>query len=187
MSHLSVSCSQSTRASASASVLPMNVQGMISFKTDWLELLAVQGTLKSLLQHHSSKASILQCSAFFMVQYRIRSLKKIKTAYQKKKKRKRNGSWRSPRLWQDGSSPKCKAGLHHGELSTYLGTWECTHSGCNASPIKDLDKPLVDFRGEGQAWHWFGPVMDGKGRVLGWGDVSSEVGEGGQVAASLGG
>ena len=42
--------------------------GLISFRMDWLELLAVQGTLKSLLQHHSSKASILQCSAFFIVQ-----------------------------------------------------------------------------------------------------------------------
>ena len=42
--------------------------GLISFKMDWLDLLAVQGTLKSLLQHHSSKASLLQCSAFFMVQ-----------------------------------------------------------------------------------------------------------------------
>ena len=42
--------------------------GLISFRVDWLNLLAVQGTLKSLLQHHSSKPSILQCSAFFMVQ-----------------------------------------------------------------------------------------------------------------------
>ena len=42
--------------------------GLISFRMDWLGLLAVQGTLKSLLQHHSSKASILQCSAFFTVQ-----------------------------------------------------------------------------------------------------------------------
>ena len=42
--------------------------GLISFRMDWLDLLAVQGTLKSLLQHHSSKASILQRSAFFMVQ-----------------------------------------------------------------------------------------------------------------------
>ena len=42
--------------------------GLISFRMDWLDLLAVQGTLKSLLQHHSSKASILWCSAFFMVQ-----------------------------------------------------------------------------------------------------------------------
>ena len=42
--------------------------GLISFRTDWLDLLVVQGTLKSLLQHHSSKASILQCSAFFTVQ-----------------------------------------------------------------------------------------------------------------------
>ena len=43
-------------------------QGLISFRMDWLDLLAVQRTLKSLLQHHSSKASILQCSAFFTVQ-----------------------------------------------------------------------------------------------------------------------
>ena len=42
--------------------------GLISFRIDWLDLLAVQGTLKSLLQYHSSKASVLQCSAFFMVQ-----------------------------------------------------------------------------------------------------------------------
>ena len=42
--------------------------GLISFRMDWLDLIAVQGTLKSLLQHHSSKASILQCSAFFIVQ-----------------------------------------------------------------------------------------------------------------------
>ena len=42
--------------------------GLISLRTDWLDLLAVQGTLKSLLQHHSSKASILWCSAFFIVQ-----------------------------------------------------------------------------------------------------------------------
>ena len=42
--------------------------GLISFRMDWLDLLAVQGTVKSLLQHHSSKASIFQCSAFFMAQ-----------------------------------------------------------------------------------------------------------------------
>ena len=42
--------------------------GLISLRMDWLDLLAVQGTLKSLLQHHSSKASIFQCSAFFIVQ-----------------------------------------------------------------------------------------------------------------------
>ena len=46
---------------------PKEHPGLISFRMDWLDLLAVQGTLKSLLQHHSSKASILQCSAFFTV------------------------------------------------------------------------------------------------------------------------
>ena len=48
--------------------LSSEYSGLISFRMDWLDLLAVQGTLKSLLQHHSSKASILQCSAFLMVQ-----------------------------------------------------------------------------------------------------------------------
>ena len=51
------------------SIIPSKVtSGLISIRMDWLDLLAVQGTLKSLLQHHSSKASILQCSAFFTVQ-----------------------------------------------------------------------------------------------------------------------
>ena len=55
--------------SFSFSISPSNeYSGPISFRMDWLDLLAVQGTLKSLLQHHSSKASILWCSAFFMVQ-----------------------------------------------------------------------------------------------------------------------
>ena len=55
--------------SFSFSISPSNeYSGLISFRIDWLDLLAVQGTLKSLLQHHSSKPSILQCSAFFMVQ-----------------------------------------------------------------------------------------------------------------------
>ena len=53
----------------SFSIIPSNEHsGLISFRMDWLDLLAVQGTLKSLLQHHSSKASILRCSAFFTVQ-----------------------------------------------------------------------------------------------------------------------
>ena len=55
--------------SFSFSISPSNeYSGLISFGMDWLDLLAVQGTLKSLLQHHSLKASILQCSTFFMVQ-----------------------------------------------------------------------------------------------------------------------
>ena len=53
----------------SFSIIPSKeIPGLISFRMDWLDLLAVQGTLKSLLQHHSSKVSILQHSAFFMVQ-----------------------------------------------------------------------------------------------------------------------
>ena len=55
--------------SVSFSISPSNeYSGLVSFRMDWLDLLAVQGTLKSLLQHHSSKASVLWCSAFFMVQ-----------------------------------------------------------------------------------------------------------------------
>ena len=55
--------------SFSFNISPSNEHsGLISFRMNWLDLLAVQGTLKSLLQHHSSKTSVLQCSAFFMVQ-----------------------------------------------------------------------------------------------------------------------
>ena len=55
--------------SFSFNISPSNEHpGLISFRMDWLDLLAVQGTLKSLLQHHSSKASVLQCSAFFLLQ-----------------------------------------------------------------------------------------------------------------------
>ena len=55
--------------SFSFSISPSNeYSGLISFRMDWLDLLAVQGTLQNLLQHHSSKASVLWCSAFFMVQ-----------------------------------------------------------------------------------------------------------------------
>ena len=72
MSWLFTSDGQSTRASASASISPMNIQRMniqeYFFRIDWFGLLEVQVSLKSLLQHHSSKASILQCSALFMAQ-----------------------------------------------------------------------------------------------------------------------
>ena len=62
-------CIRCQTIGASASVLPMNTP-LISLKTDWFDLLAVQGTLKNLRQHNSSKASILWCSAFSMVQLR---------------------------------------------------------------------------------------------------------------------
>ena len=67
MNQLFASDGLSIRASASTSVLLMNIQ-VISSRIDWFDHLAVQGTLKSLLQHHNSKAPILQCSTFFMVQ-----------------------------------------------------------------------------------------------------------------------
>ena len=68
ISQLFILGGQSSGTSALASVLPMNIQGLIPSRIDWLDLLAVQGTLKNLLQHRNSKASILWCSAFFMVQ-----------------------------------------------------------------------------------------------------------------------
>ena len=68
MSQLFTPGGQSIGVTASTSVLSMNTQDYISFRMDWFDLLAVQGTLKSLLQHHSSKASVLRCSAFFTVQ-----------------------------------------------------------------------------------------------------------------------
>ena len=67
MSQLFTSGGQSIGASASASVLPVNIR-LISFRIDWFDLLAVQGTLKSLVQYYSLKALILQLSAFFVVQ-----------------------------------------------------------------------------------------------------------------------
>ena len=66
MSQLFASGGQSIGAPASTSILLH--PGLISFRMDWLDLLAAQGTPKSLLQYHSSKASVLQCSTFFIVQ-----------------------------------------------------------------------------------------------------------------------
>ena len=68
VSQLFSSGGQSIGVSASKSVLPMNVQDWLPFRIDWFDLLAVQGTLKSLLQHHTSKPSILRHWAFFIVQ-----------------------------------------------------------------------------------------------------------------------
>ena len=74
--------------SFSFNINPSNkYSGLISFRMDWLDLLAVQGTLKSLIQHHSSKASILWCSAFFMAQLSHPYMTTGKTiAYQKSRK-----------------------------------------------------------------------------------------------------
>ena len=64
-----ISSHQVAKVLEAFSISPSNkYSGLISFRMDWLDLLAVQGTLQSLLQHHSSKTSSLQCSAFFMVQ-----------------------------------------------------------------------------------------------------------------------
>ena len=79
---------QSIGVSASASVLPKNTQDWLtSFRMDWLDLLAVQGTLESLLQHHSSKASILWCSAFLTVQLSLYIVTSKSTVWKGDKKR----------------------------------------------------------------------------------------------------
>ena len=68
-SALHIRCPKYWSFSFSISISPSNeYSGLISFRMDWLDLLAVQGTLKSLFQHHSSKVSILWCSGFFIVQ-----------------------------------------------------------------------------------------------------------------------
>ena len=79
MSQFFTSGGQSTGASASASVLPNEHSGLIPFTINWFDVLMVQRTLKSLLQHHSSKASILQHSAFFIVQLSHQDLTTGKT------------------------------------------------------------------------------------------------------------
>ena len=68
MSQFFSSGGQSIGVSALVSVLPVNIQDLFPFRIDWFDFLAVQGNLKSLLQHHTSKASFLRCSAFFIVQ-----------------------------------------------------------------------------------------------------------------------
>ena len=68
MSQFLASDGQSIRVFSFSISLSNKYSGLISFRIDWPDLLAVQGTLKSLLQHHSSKASILRCSAFSIVQ-----------------------------------------------------------------------------------------------------------------------
>ena len=68
MSQFFTSGGQSIEVSVSALVFPMNISGLISYRMDWLDLLAVQGTLKSLLQHDSSITSVLHRSVFFIVQ-----------------------------------------------------------------------------------------------------------------------
>ena len=70
MSHFFALGGQSIGVSASINISPSNEhRGLVSFRMDWLDLLAIQGNLKSLLQHHILKASVLWCSDFFMVQH----------------------------------------------------------------------------------------------------------------------
>ena len=89
----------------SFSISPSNeYSGLTSFRIDWFDLLAVQGTLKSLLQHHSSKASILQCSAFFMVQlsYKVLGYNRLTMLWQFQV----DSQGTQPSMYMDPFSPK---------------------------------------------------------------------------------
>ena len=83
--------------------------GLISFRIDWFDFLAVQGTLKSLLQHHSSKASIPQCSAFFMVQLSHPYMTTGKTIALPDKDVVGQQAWDSPRKWARICLPRLRA------------------------------------------------------------------------------
>ena len=96
MSQLFTSGGPSIRVSAS--VFRMNTQG-ISFRIDWFDFLAVQGTLKSLLQHHSLKTSHLWCSDFFMVQDKNKSKKTWEATYSKRSCGQKDSAWRQMNIW----------------------------------------------------------------------------------------
>ena len=127
--------------SFSFSIIPSEeIRGLISFRMDWLDLLAVQGTLKSLLQHHSSKASILWCSAFFAVQLSHPYMTTGKTialtrwtwSWDPTK-----GSWVSLPGWRDtGTNVRAcrKVGLHSGgasRLACPQAQWKGWIEGCS--------------------------------------------------------
>ena len=84
--------------------------GLISFRMDWLDLLAVQGTLKSLLQHHSSKASILRCSAFLTVQLTCDTSPQIRTL-----------GWRGP--WDQPDCSFFPLRIIKGSMYTFVGLY----------------------------------------------------------------
>ena len=88
--------------SFSFSIIPSKeIPGLISFRMDWLDLLAIQGTLKSLLQHHSSNASILQCSAFFTVQlsHPYMTTRKVRQLHKKRKRSMIRIQWEFVNSW----------------------------------------------------------------------------------------
>ena len=123
--------------SFSFSIHPSNEHpGLISFRTDWLDLLAVQGTLKSLLQHHSSKASVLQCSVLFMVQLSHPSMTTGKTT--------------ALTIQPDVNEHKTKKGSSYMILFPQgrLQHWEKLFS-TEAAPVEEVAR---DERGIGQ---WF--------------------------------
>lgn len=84
-------------------------------------------------------------------------------------------------------SHKCKVGLHPGgSVHVFGDRGSCKHRVIHPQE-RSWTTPLVEFRGERQGWHWFGPVLESGGRVLRRGDVSSKAVEGGLGASSLGG
>ena len=134
--------------SFSFSISPSNeYSGLISFRMDWLDLLAFQGTLKSLLQHHTSKASILRCSAFFLVQLShpymstgetiALSMLLMKTGVDKDK---RTSTHRTDCCLQPNLSPKATCELFR----------EVSHGPCSLLASSSITLPPSIF----QAWLW---------------------------------
>ena len=127
--------------SFSFNISPSNEHsGLISFRMDWLDLLAVQGTLKSLLQHHSSKASILQCSNFFIV---IRNIKdqdsKIQTHLLPL-------HWSSPPSLHTHHTENLISRLDHTRFCLSVNNVPCFRPGSGGHSSSEVDQPSSVFQ-----------------------------------------
>ena len=127
---------------------------LISFKIDWFDLLPVQGTLKSLLQHHSSKASILQCSAFFIVQLSHPYMTTGKTIVLTR--RTFVGKKRSIRMGKMQSSDKSKCWWRCGAAGAFIHCqWECKMVLLLWNTVWCfLTRPIYSFHKILWSWFW---------------------------------
>ena len=142
----------------SFSVGPSNeYSGLISFRMDWLDLLAVQGTLKSLLQHHSSKASILWYSAFFIVQLSQRGEKS------------KGNLWLLPHEWvgMEPWGPQARR-------SSHLTRWPCTDWG--QGPSGRMSLTYFSQLPPGPQWSSVNSLFTAASRLWEWGVGRNSVG-----------
>ena len=127
--------------SFSFNISPSNEHsGLISFRMDWLDLLAVQGTLKSLLQHHSSEASILWCSAFFMV------IRTIKDQGSKIPARLLPLHWSSPRSLHTHHTGKHISRLDHTRFCLSVNELPCFRPGSGGHCSSEVDPSSSVFQ-----------------------------------------